>query len=154
MVRIESASEADLLQILEIEREAILPPWTHGALLAEMFREDSFFAVARDGKLQCGGRENGDVLGFVVLRRMGDEGELLQIAVEKATRRTGVAGLLMGAALSFAEGHALRSVFLEVRKSNEAAIMLYGKHGFKPVRQRKSYYNDPVEDAVVMAREV
>jgi len=45
-------------------------------------------------------------------------------------------------------------VFLEVRKSNEAAIALYKKHGYKPVGLRKNYYTSPVEDAVIMARRI
>jgi len=40
---IDGAAEADMPRILEIERESISPPWTHGALLGEMYREDSFF---------------------------------------------------------------------------------------------------------------
>ena len=90
------------------------------------------------------------VKGFVVLRRMGDEGELLQVAVDRGARRGGVADALMASALRFAESHALGSVFLEVRKGNEAALALYKKHGFEPVRTRKGYYSDPTEDAVVM----
>ena len=46
----------------------------------------------------------------------------------------------------------LLSLFLEVRKSNLAAVNLYKKHGFINVRVRKDYYNDPVEDAIVMTR--
>ena len=139
------ADEADVLRVLEIEREAISPPWTHGALLAEIYNEDTFFAVAREG---------GGILGFVMLRRMGDEGELLQIAVDCSARRRGVADSLMGAALGFAGDNAIGQVFLEVRMGNGAAIALYEKHGFVPVRRRKGYYSDPVEDAIVFKLKV
>ncbi|MGZ7144902.1 GNAT family N-acetyltransferase, partial [Streptococcus pyogenes] len=44
-------------------------------------------------------------------------------------------------------------VFLEVRESNKAARGLYEKFGFKKVGLRKKYYQNPVEDAVLMARE-
>ena len=142
-ISIVAATEDDIAQVLEIEREAISPPWTHGALLSEIYSGDSFFSVAA---------REGTVLGFVILRRMGDESELLQIAVSKAARRNGIADLLMDAALGYAETNALSSVFLEVRASNAAAIKLYEKHGFAPVRSRKDYYLDPVEDAIVMAR--
>ena len=145
-VRIAAAVEEDIERILEIEREAISPPWTHGALLGEVYREDSFFSVAVIDNPHW----DGDVAGFVVLRRMADEGELLQIAVDKAMRRRGIADMLLGAALSYADENALKSVFLEVRKSNAAAIALYEKHGFRPLRLRKEYYSSPVEDAVVM----
>ena len=160
MVIIEAATEDDVPQIMEIELEAISPPWTHGALLSEIYNLDSLFAVARyaddTGNRRQGAeiraRENSSVLGFLILRRMADEGELLQIAIDKAARREGVADSLMEEALRYAEDNALVSVFLEVRKSNAAAIALYGKHGFEPVRFRKDYYSSPVEDAVLMVR--
>ena len=146
MIVIEAAAESDLQQIIEIEQEAIAPPWTHGALLGEIYREDSFFAVARFEP------RSPPLLGFVILRRMGDDGELLQIAVDKAARRSGVADSLMAAALEFSKETSIGTIFLEVRKTNEAAVGLYKKHGFKTVRTRKDYYSDPVEDAVVMMR--
>jgi len=131
---------------MEIEREAISPPWSHGALLDEISRDDSFFAVAVGDSSQ--------LFGFVILRRMGGEGELLQIAVDKAVRRRGIADELMEAAIGFAAGNSLGAVYLEVRKSNEAAIALYKKHSFSSVRHRKDYFDGPVEDALVMSREL
>ena len=178
MVRISIAAEEDLPQVLEIEQEAISPPWTYGALQNELHREDSFFAAARrksqitnhipsllamtkDGGSTDLGVQNPDlpavdesVCGFVIIRRMGDEGELLQIAVDKAARRHGVADVLMESALFYASMNFLKSVFLEVRVSNFAAIELYKKHGFVSVRTRKDYYDDPAEDAMIMEREV
>ena len=155
MISIVAATEQDIPKILEIEREAISPPWTHGALLSEMYREDSFFVVAVcefgiDNEGTCG-ESSSQLLGFVILRRMGDEGELLQIAVDKTARRRGVADALMESALGFSSEHSLKSVFLEVRVSNEAAIALYTKHCFQTVRRRHDYYTNPVEDAVIMA---
>ena len=164
MFCISAAAEEDIPLIYEIEREAISPPWTIGTLTSEAYRDDSFFVIARvtdpagfrakgsglsGQRLVCGG----EVLGFVILRRIVDEGELLQIAVDKTARRCGIADALMKAALSFTGEHALRAVHLEVRKSNAAATGLYNKHGFKTVHYRKEYYSDPVEDAVVMTKE-
>ena len=145
MVVIEPATEDDIPWILELEQEAISPPWTHGALLNEIYRNDSYFAVAV---------ENEEKLGFIIMRGMVDCGELLQIAVEKSARRRGVADLLMYAMLDEAGKNAINSVFLEVRKSNSAAISLYKKHGYALVRHRKDYYTNPVEDAMVMSVQV
>ena len=165
MVEILIAEDDDIPQILEIESEAISPPWTHGALLDELCIEDSLFAVARgvaaipqsvadNGKWRVEEREYGDIQGFLILRCMGDDGELLQVAVDKALRRTGIADALMETAIGFAEGNKLKSVYLEVRESNEAAIMLYQKHGFKPISFRREYFSDPIEDAIVMSCEL
>jgi len=179
MIRIVAAEEADIHRILEIEREAIAPPWSREAIFSEISRGDSFFAVARgefgtgefgirnsefriidtEAGIQraelldgCAGKHGTAILGFVILRRIGGDGELLQIAVDRIARRCGVADLLMTAALRYADDAGLDQVFLEVRGSNDAAISLYKKHGFKFVRLRKGYYRDPTEDAVVMVR--
>ena len=182
---IRAAAEDDINRILEIEREAISPPWTHGMLLSEIYNEDSFFALSSadeevtgtippdDGQAGfCGASNNGcseispidsygksseeasslaaPVLGFIVLRRAADEGELLQIAVAGAAQRRGVADSLMSEALNRARGTGVETVYLEVRKSNTAAVSLYKKHGFAFSGTRKNYYADPTEDAAVM----
>jgi len=143
MIELKSANEDDIERILEIERDSISPPWTHGALLGEIYRDDAFFAVAAEG---------GDIIGFIILRGIADEGELFQIAVDKDARRRGAADMLMDAALDWARKNALRTIYLEVRKSNEAAIALYTKHGFKQTGRRKDYFTDPVEDATLMEK--
>ena len=151
MIRIVEAAEADIPRILEIEQEAISPPWTYGSFLTEIFRADALFVVAVSEKPESTGK---GILGFMLLRLTPGEGELLQIAVDKDARRCGLADMLMGAILAYAKKNALKSVFLEVRKSNEAAIELYKKHGYKPVSLRKNYYTSPIEDALIMAAEM
>jgi ribosomal-protein-alanine N-acetyltransferase len=42
--------------------------------------------------------------------------------------------------------------FLEVRETNEKAIALYRKYGFKVCGVRRKYYSDTGEDALVMQR--
>ena len=188
MVKIVPAVEDDISRIAEIETDAFAPPWTVGALLSELYREDSFFAVACisasekttvsssrnpecDARIQNSGvrSQNSCVrfadgynlphsravpVGFVILRCIADDGELLQIAVDRDARRCGVADLLMNAALEYAQEEKIKAVFLEVRKSNDAAVALYKKHGFKSVRLRKDYYSNPLEDALVLVREL
>ena len=145
MIYIKLATEDDMERILEIEREAISPPWSHGALLGEIYCGDSFFALAVGG---------GAILGFAILRRAAGECELLQIAVSSASRRLGAADALMAAAIRWSKENALGSIYLEVRRSNEAAAALYKKHGFKQVSTRKAYYDAPVEDAAIMRKDL
>ena len=178
---IRAATEDDIPRILEIEREAISPPWTHGALLSEMHNVDTFFAVWDEGTVlahgatdacgmsgvtgmtgatdatdaygatgTCGMFGTCNVLGFVILRRIADESELYQIAVDKAHRRRGLAAGLMSAALAWAGSCGINAVHLEVRESNDAAISLYKKHGFIQTARRKGYYSDPTENAIMM----
>jgi len=135
-------------------QEAISPNWTSDAFLSEMRKSDSFFLVALDDAMVDNETGSPRCMGFAVVRQVGDDGELLQIAVDKSARRSGIGSLLMEAVLDYAAKNAMHSIFLEVRSSNVAAITLYEKNGFEPVRTRKDYYDNPVEDALVMRKVV
>jgi ribosomal-protein-alanine N-acetyltransferase len=142
MIRVVSAGEAHLDEVLEIEKASIFPAWSEGALTNEIGRDDGLFAVAL---------ENETVAGFCIIRRAADEAELYQIAVRDDFRRAGIGDLLMLTAVRYCLEHGVVSLYLEVRRSNEAAIRLYKKHGFRTEGRRKNYYSSPVEDAVIMA---
>jgi ribosomal-protein-alanine N-acetyltransferase len=87
---------------------------------------------------------DGAVRGWAALRSLGEgESELLEIEVQEAFRRRGLAKALLHAALA-------GTVFLEVRESNAAAIALYSTLGFAVTGRRKDYYRGPREDALVM----
>lgn len=87
---------------------------------------------------------DGAVRGWAALRSLGaGEWELLQVEVQEAYRRRGLARALLSAAL---EG----TVFLEVRAGNASAIALYSTLGFTVTGRRKDYYSGPREDALVM----
>jgi ribosomal-protein-alanine acetyltransferase len=91
--------------------------------------------------------ESGRVAGFIVVREVaGAEWEILNLAVDPAARRRGVAGLLLHDALAGRRG----AFFLEVRQSNAAARAFYARHGFETIATRPEYYSDPVEPAIVM----
>lgn len=92
----------------------------------------------------------GEVVGFLIGRQVGDEAEVLNLAVAPASRRKGEGGALLRAAIvEFRKRRASR-VFLEVRESNAAGIAFYEKHSFFRVGQREGYYRDPAEAAIVM----
>jgi ribosomal-protein-alanine N-acetyltransferase len=89
----------------------------------------------------------GCVAGFLVAREVGPgEREILNLAVDPAERRTGIARGLLADAL----GHAKCTWFLEVRASNAAAIRLYETAGFEIAGRRSGYYQEPAEEAIVM----
>jgi [ribosomal protein S18]-alanine N-acetyltransferase len=90
---------------------------------------------------------NSCVAGFLVTRQVAPgESEILNIAVDPAERRTGIARRLLTDALARVKG----TWFLEVRASNAAAIHLYESVGFVRAGERKNYYYEPPDDAIVM----
>jgi ribosomal-protein-alanine N-acetyltransferase len=92
----------------------------------------------------------GQVVGFLVGRPAADEFEILNLAVGTEFRRKGIASRLIQTAIDTARSARVANIFLEVRASNEAGIALYRSLDFKPCGQRKNYYRDPIEDAVLL----
>jgi ribosomal-protein-alanine N-acetyltransferase len=93
--------------------------------------------------------DHGEVMGFAVARMLPGEWELENIAVAGAARRRGLATRLMGELIERARTAGAGQIFLEVRQSNHAARLLYEKWAFEPAGRRKSYYKNPIEDAVI-----
>lgn len=78
--------------------------------------------------------------GFVLARRVGDEAEILMVAVDPEAQRGGVATRLLSTTLQTLATHGVTSVFLEVEDGNQPAIALYNKFGFAQTGRRKGYY--------------
>jgi ribosomal-protein-alanine acetyltransferase len=96
-------------------------------------------------------REEGAVLGFIVVRTIDQDWEVENIVVDANWRRRGVAMKLLNEIRKSAESENAMKIFLEVRQSNTGARRLYEKCGFKNCGYRGQYYANPVEDAVVYA---
>jgi ribosomal-protein-alanine N-acetyltransferase len=94
--------------------------------------------------------QDGNVVGFIVGRQVDDEWEIENIAVTGAARRCGSGSRLVGELLDLVRSRGGKSVFLEVRESNRAARSLYEKWAFIEVGRRKTYYQNPPEDALVL----
>jgi ribosomal-protein-alanine N-acetyltransferase len=94
------------------------------------------------------------LLGFLIAHNIEAEWELENIAVAAAARRRGVATSLLQALLDHVRAQNGKAIFLEVRKSNDAARSFYRKAGFHETGLRKNYYSLPQEDAVLYRRRV
>lgn len=94
------------------------------------------------------------VTGYIVVRVVADEAEVLNLAVAPEWRRRGLGSALLLALIKELQSRQLASVFLEVRESNHAALDFYNNHGFLPTGRRTAYYRDPVEDAICMVKKV
>ena len=114
-------------------------PWNLEQIEADLKQANTEYFYLYDDQI---------LIGFLALQALAGELEITQLAVKKAYQGQGLANQLMGFLADRPEG-----IFLEVRVSNQVAKALYEKHGFQPVGQRKNYYQNPVEDAILMARE-
>ena len=144
-VGVRRARAGDLPRVLEIELACFPLPWSPASFRSLLERERVRFLVAEEG---------GRVVGHAVLWWTADEGELANLAVAPEARRQGVATRLLDRILEEARANRLRSVFLEVRASNEGARALYRERGFREVGRRRDYYSRPREDALILHLEL
>ena len=114
-------------------------PWNLEQILADLSQDQTWYALAFDGV---------EVIAFLAVQENFFEAEVLQIAVKKAYQGQGVASAL------FATLPTDKEIFLEVRKSNQRAQAFYKKEKMAVIAERKAYYHDPVEDAIIMKREI
>ena len=114
-------------------------PWTLEQIQADLSQDQTWYALAYDGA---------EVIGFLAVQENIFEAEVLQIAVKEAYRGQGLASAL------FAQLPTDKEIFLEVRKSNQRAQAFYKKEKMAVIAERKAYYHNPVEDAIIMKREI
>ena len=144
-VRIVPMTADHLDEVAELERLCFSVPWSRNMLAEELENALSAMLVALD--------DQGRVAGYAGLQVILDEGYITNVAVRPDCRRQGVAGQILQVFLDFAQAQGLAFLTLEVRASNQAAILLYGSRGFRGMGRRKNYYEHPREDAIIMTKE-
>lgn len=129
----------DLPEVAGIEGDTFSTPW----------RETTFRSLLERPSVEMWIAEHppGIVAAYAVLWCIHDEGELANLAVRPTLQRRGIGAELLDCVLGVAQERGVKSVYLEVRTSNEAAQTLYASREFQQVGVRRNYYDRPKEDA-------
>ena len=141
--RLEGMGAGHLDAVVEIEREGFADPWQRKDFEDALDRRDVYNLVCLDGK-----RVVAYAVGFLVT----GEYHLANLAVHADFRRHGLGRRFLAAVLKGLSDRNADVVTLEVRVSNQSAIGLYRKLGFRTVAIRHGYYSSPAEDALVMLK--
>jgi ribosomal-protein-alanine acetyltransferase len=120
------------------------------------WRTETFYPACRgDEKERAFIARDGDIIvGYAVMALEVDDCALYSIAIKPSHRRQGLAQILFNAGVSWAREAGKARCLLEVRISNEGAIRLYEKVGFRRDGIRKNYYPTQTskrEDALLMS---
>lgn len=134
----------DIDAIAALEQECFASPWSRESLYHDLAenRLSTYFVA------EC----QGQILGYVGIWTIMDEGHINNVAVSPQYRRRHVGSALIAAMLRSTTDAGIKSHTLEVRAGNRAARGLYENYGFKEAGLRKGYYEDDGEDAVIMWR--
>jgi len=133
---------ADLPQIMAIERRAFTTPWSLAMFVLELSKPTGICLAAPRGR---------QLAGYLVCSRYDAVWHIMNVAVDPDRRRTGIATAMLLDLLARIGDPGARFT-LEVRESNQGAIALYERYGFRAAGRRRRYYRDNGEDAVIMWR--
>ena len=167
-------SLSDIEEVKQIEQESSLGQWSFNDYVEELNRYDSITLVL---KLK------NQTIGFLIARLITNipnsllnssqisgieqiktdnntvtvnktEIEIYNIAVKSAFQNCGGGQKLLNYLFAITQGFEKKSFWLEVRKSNAKAIKFYEKNGFRKIYERKNFYSNPAETAVVMRKDL
>ena len=139
-VIIRQMQESDIKEIADLEKVCFSEPWSENSLRDELDNETARFYVLRDSE---------KLLGYIGANNICNEVYITNVAVNSACRGKGYGKILVNHLIQQSELEKAFFITLEVRKSNENAIALYEKCGFKLIGERKNFYSKPIEDALI-----
>lgn len=143
-IRLVPMTEDHVPAVAALEQQCFSDPWSENSVRGELDNPLSLWLVALDGDR---------VVGYAGSQTVLDEADVMNVAVDPACRRQGIARQLLNGLQAALAAQGVRSLTLEVRASNEAAIALYASLGYVQVGRRPNYYFKPKEDARILRKE-
>jgi len=144
---IRHADSCDFHQMAQLSQDATAAHWAED-VYQNMLKGEG------PQRLLLVAEEAGELCGLLVALRETSDWELENIVVASHRRRRGIGGDLMDELIAKATVGGAEKILLEVRASNVAAISLYQSCGLEIWSTRKSYYSNPLEDAVLMIKKI
>jgi len=145
-IKVRNMEEKDIDSVLKIEKESFSVPWSRDSFVLEVTKNmlAKYIVAELDGK----------TVGYGGIWLIIDEGHVTNIAVAKDYRGLGIGNKIVEGIIKICADRNIRSITLEVRKSNNVAQNLYKKYGFKGYGIRSRYYSDNNEDAIIMWKSI
>lgn len=140
-MNVRAATVGDTDAIYSISQRSFSVSWSLEAIQGDLKSENAIYFVVE---------EEERVVGFIGMRKIFDEGEITNVAVDEVARGRGTGIILVRKLLDHCRENDIVNVLLEVRESNLPAHKTYEKNGFKVISRRKGYYQHPKEDALIM----
>ena len=128
---IEKMKMEDIDNVLDLEKSHNITILTKNMIINDLKNSNNYYIVARASE---------KIIGYCAISYVMDSADITSIVVSKEYTRQGIASLLLENVLSFSRENGIKTITLEVRKSNIPAQNLYSKFEFKKISERKKYY--------------
>lgn len=134
----------DIPSVVKLEQTCFEEPWSSQSLESYVNNKDAVFLVSES---------NGEIAGYAGMYYVYPEGYITNVAVFEKFRNQGIATQILKKIFEISEKEGVDRCSLEVRVSNQTAIHVYEKMGFQGVGERKNFYDNPTENALIMWKE-
>lgn len=142
-VKIRPMEISDIDAVIAVEAKAYGEHhWSKESFFNELSNDLARYFAALD--------ENDNLIGYAGCWQILEEAHITNIAVDINHRRKYIGEALLKTIIDKCYEEQIKYITLEVRISNTAAISLYEKYGFKSLGERKGYYQNNNEDALIM----
>jgi ribosomal-protein-alanine N-acetyltransferase len=143
-------STDDITNVVQINKECLPENYPDQFFLGLHYHAPKAFLIAEVDKrvvgyIMCRIERGISSFGRLPVKR----GHIVSVAVLPAERHKGIGTAIIRAGMKAMEDYGAAEFFLEVRKSNEAAVSVYESLGYEVRRVLKGYYRDG-EDAYLM----
>lgn len=145
MLLIRKMKKEDIPAVAVLEKEIFPDPWSEQALAESLEQNHTLLLTAYEDR---------QLIGYLILYYALEDGEIARIAVIPEKRRQGVGARLLLELENLCELNGITKLLLDVRESNAGAVSFYKDYGFTEDGIRRKFYSDPVEDAVLMSRQL
>lgn len=149
-MHIRNMVEADVTAVQCLEQQT-LSPWSTNSIRDELRQKWGETFVAEVEGVNC---STSEIVGWCASRLILPEAELLKIAVNESSRRSGIATALLNHLIHFLSQRSIELLFLEVRSQNQSALNFYKKSGFLQIGVRPRYYSNPCDSALLYQKKL
>ena len=142
-IKIKPMQKEEIEEVLKIEEQAYGEHhWSKDSFYGELSNNLAHYYSAFD--------EENNLIGYAGSWQVLDEAHITTLAVKPELRRKKIGESLLYRIIEDCYKNEIKYITLEVRMSNSSAISLYEKYGFKSLGERKGYYQNNNEDALIM----
>ena len=136
LARFEPMGLQDLNDVVDTETTLYSAPWTLGNFRDSLAASYSCWVL----RAAAASPQHAPLIGYFLMMAAVDDAHLLNLSVAKAYQHQGFGLALLHKVVEVARGHRAVNLILEVRPSNQRALAVYQRYGFKQIGVRSNYY--------------